>query len=323
MYKIKLLDFKLIFSLCLIPIIFMYGINFGINGTDIYIYAEKNLQGLQEYFTSTPHPLFNAYVILLFALGQGSNPFAFLITGIISIFLSHIFIVKNIKNSLISWTLFLLTIQGFNTSFNSIRTGFALLLVSFSYSLLNKFSNFNLRINLSLVIGSLGHIQTFIIFFLYNLRLSIKSLLKIFISLKINKKIIIFSILILLFILFLTSMYSDKLSSYVLRAIERKEIETYRIALFYPFYFSLISLVNLRKNNKINEKEGIFNKEFIKNWIFVGWFAWGLSILGFPLVFERVSVFSLFFTLPLFTIKSNVYEFILFAFTLFLRLSII
>lgn len=324
MFKIKVLNIKLLISLFLIPIIFIYGINFGINGTDIYIYAEKNLIFLQQDAIKGPSPLFVLYVILLFSLGQGANPIAYLITGIVATFSSYLLVIKNnLKYSIISWTLFLLTLQGFNVSFNLIRTSFGILLVSLSYRVLNKVVDFKLRTNISLLIGTLGHIQTLIILLLFNLNSTFINLKKLIYSLKISKKVIIFSLIGVGILSFGTYLYSYKLLGYISRAILRKDIEIYKIALFYPLFFSLVTYVNIFKNKRFDKNENIFNREFVKSWIFIGWFAWIFSILGFPLIYERISVYALFFSLPLFAIKSNIFEYLLFTFTLFLRLSFI
>jgi hypothetical protein len=195
-------------------------------------------------------------------------------------------IVENKKHAIISWTFFLLTVQGFNTSFNLIRTSVSLVIISIIFNLLKKFKDINLRTNISLFLGILGHLQTILIIAVFNLKRIILYLIKTITKLSVNKKsILIFIFFISLFFILMTY-YDQTIFSYLERAYRRQSLEKYTIAYFFPLMFTWISSIIYKKNLTLENESTNLNQLFVKDWILVGWLGWILSILGFPLLFE-------------------------------------
>ena len=104
--KVKKINLKLLFNLLLFPSVLYFGISYALNGNDIYIYGQIDNDLFISSFKTMTSPLFNIYRIFLLKINLGQNHIAYLITGIISSFLSYFFLLikywlKGDKNILI------------------------------------------------------------------------------------------------------------------------------------------------------------------------------------------------------------------------------
>tara|TARA_B100000941_G_C28501966_1_gene554915 strand:- start:967 stop:1932 length:966 start_codon:yes stop_codon:yes gene_type:complete len=320
--KVKKINLKLLFNLFLFPSVLYFGVSYALNGNDIYIYGQIDNDLFISSFKTMTSPLFNIYRIFLLKINLGQNHIAYLITGIISSFLSYFFLLtKYKKHALISWLLFLITIQGFNTSFNLIRTSFSILVISFVYWILKDKKSQILRMNISLFFGVFAHIQTILVLIIFNLKNIFRRIINFNFRQKIKMNILI-SIIILFFIfLFTLFFYNEKIYSYIERAINRL-LQEYKVAFFYPIQLLLFTYV-IKRVNKSEFQNEVFDNKFTDQWLLIGWIAWFISIMGLPLVFERISILAIFFIIPKFVIQSSVVEYIFITSLFFLRLIFI
>lgn len=225
------------------------------------------------------------------------------------------------KYALISWLLFLITIQGFNTSFNLIRTSFSLLIITFVYWVLKDKNSQLLRMNISLFFGVFAHIQTILVLIIFNLKNIFRRIVNFNFRQKIKKNILFLIIVLFFIFLFTVFFYNEKIFSYIERAINRL-LQEYKVAFFYPIQLLLFTYV-VKRANKSEIEEEAFHKNFCNQWLFIGWIAWFFSIMGLPLFFERMSILAIFFLIPKFVILSSVVEYISITSLFFLRLIII
>lgn len=320
--KVKKINLKLLFNLLLFPSALYLGVRYALNGNDIYIYGQIDNDLFISNFKTMTSPLFNIYRIFLLKINLGQNHIAYLITGIVCSFLSYFFLLSKYKKyALISWLLFLITIQGFNTSFNLIRTSFSLLIITFVYWVLKDKNSQLLRMNISLFFGVFAHIQTILVLIIFNLKNIFRRIVNFNFRQKIKKNILFLIIVLFFIFLFTVFFYNEKIFSYIERAINRL-LQEYKVAFFYPIQLLLFTYV-VKRANKSEIEEEAFHKNFCNQWLFIGWIAWFFSIMGLPLFFERMSILAIFFLIPKFVILSSVVEYISITSLFFLRLIII
>ena len=153
--KVKKINLKLLFNLLLFPSVLYFGISYALNGNDIYIYGQIDNDLFISNFKTMTSPLFNIYRIFLLKINLGQNHIVSDHRNYKLIPKLFFLLIKYKKHALISWLLFLITIQGFNTSFNLIRTSFSLLIITFVYWILKDKKSQKLRMNISLFFGVL------------------------------------------------------------------------------------------------------------------------------------------------------------------------